>query len=227
MTLAGPSMSSLCASVSCPAGALDDPLNDLALRVGVVVDVGPLALGKVPLDSFVEGPFLWMLPQSVPEQQVAVDLRVVVFVDVQVHVPFARSERAMIRLLHSQLVAELLDHGPVSDFVLYIRDRYEYVHDGLGCEAGDGGRADVLDPDEDPVESMDQACLLALVTARPCGIGVDDLDRAGLEATHEDRLEVLVEIAVGRVHLSDSSDAHTMTVAIDRFEPIVALYAAD
>src|SRR5918999_2470879 len=63
---------SLCVPIA--ACAADDRFDDLALGIGVVLDVDPAALRELALGALVEQPIRLVAPQPVPEHQHALDL---------------------------------------------------------------------------------------------------------------------------------------------------------
>src|ERR671911_3010871 len=68
------------------AGAGDDGLDHLGLGIGVLLDIGPVPLGQLALDPLVVRPVLRMAAQTVPEEEVALDLWTPGRVDVEVDI---------------------------------------------------------------------------------------------------------------------------------------------
>ena len=123
----------------------EDLRDQRALRLRVVVDVVPLALGEPVLQLAVRPPVRLGGAQAVAELEVAGAPRGAGDPQVHVHVALRGAEHAMPLLVDAQHVAGRLERR-AGVRVGRVGDRDEDVDDRLGVEARDGGRADVLDP---------------------------------------------------------------------------------
>ena len=95
---------------------------------------------------------------------------------------------------HTELEAQRLERIAVQRFSLRIVDGYQDVDDGFGREARHRGGSDVLDRPGCGSDGCLDAFPLKFEPSRPCGVVVDDLDSARLEATNEDLVQLLVAL---------------------------------
>ena len=69
------SLSTSRAVTACGQRPRDDAFDDLALGIGVVLDVDPMACGKLAFGCLVEAALVVVRPKAVTEGKHAVDLR--------------------------------------------------------------------------------------------------------------------------------------------------------
>src|SRR6476659_6340624 len=89
------SLSTRADGVAIGKGARDDAFDDLALGVGVVLDVGPLARGQLALGVLVADPLVVVAAQAITESQHPVDLRAALTERVQVDIRVGTLEQAV------------------------------------------------------------------------------------------------------------------------------------
>src|SRR4051794_460443 len=169
-------------------GASEDLVDHGALGVRVVVGGVPLLARELPLGVLVEAAVAGVVAQPVAEQQADRGRVAALRQDVDVGVEVRRPVHPVPRLADADGVAVRLERGAVRALVIGILDLHHHVDDALGREAGDGGRAEVLDPARAGPERLPERGLGLLEAGGPAGVVVLDDDRALLRPPDEDRV---------------------------------------
>jgi len=157
----------------------DDRLDDVGLRIGVVLDVGPVLGRQFALRPLIQVTILVVAPEPVAERQDPLDLGAAGRKNVHVDVRVGALQDTMlvpVWLANDELVAGRFKRRKVSCFVGRVAEHQEHVNDRFRSEGLHGRRPRVLEPNDGRAKRAADPFILPLEQLGPGWVVLDKGD---------------------------------------------------